>query len=954
MHSKPDETLSLQEAEAILQQMGQGASPNPPTEPAAIFGPGEKSASKSINNEISQSALPAPLQPAEYRFGENLIRSFVEAAPDAMVIVNQQGRIVLVNTQVEKLFGYSRHELLQQNIETLVPERFHRKHVQDRLDYFATPHVRPMGMGKELHGRCKDGSEFPVEISLSPLETEEGLLVISTIRDVSQRRQAEAQLRKAEARYRTLVEKIPAVTFLAALDEGNNEMYVSPQIESMLGFSQQEWLENPVLWYTQLHPDDRTRWHVDFARTCATGTAFRSDYRFLARAGHVVWVHGEARVVRDEQGRPMYLEGMAFDITEQKKAEEALRESNEQFRAVAETATTGIVSADRQGNITYFNPEAERIFGYAAAEMLGQPLENLMPARFQEAHQRGLQRFLSTGESRVIGHTVELAGRRKDGSEFPIELSLATWKRGNNSFFTAIIADITQRKRAEKRILEQATLLDKATDAILVNDLQEGIVFWNQAAQRLYGWSESEATGKNVQDLLHKKYRPDVEMALQTALHKGEWSGELSQYTRADKEIVVASRWTLVRDEQGQPKAYLIINNNITEKKKLESQILRAQRMESIGTLASGIAHDLNNVLAPIMMGVQVLQMRTTDPVKQSMLKTLEASTQRAADLVKQVLSFARGTEGERHVLQLEHLVKEVVKLLKETFPRSIQTQVAIPKDFWLISGNSTQLHQVLMNLCVNARDAMPNGGRLNIKGKNMILDENYARMNPEAQPGPYVVLAVEDTGTGIPPGILDRIFDPFFTTKEVGKGTGLGLSTSMGIIKGHGGFIHVYSEPNKGTSFSVYLPALESAVSKQLEQQTRQLPVGRGELILVVDDEPSIREVSKATLETHGYRVLCAEDGSEALAIFVQHRADIQVVLIDMMMPIMDGPSTIRALRKLEPQVRIMGMSGLAENVQAFEASGEMRLLLRKPFTAESLLTSLQKVVLDKKVDPS
>jgi PAS domain S-box-containing protein len=302
------------------------------------------------------------------------LRGLLEAVPDALVIVDQGGRIALVNSQTERLFGYRRDELLGQPIELLVPERFRERHVADRAGYFAAPHVRPMGRGLGLSGRRKDGHEVPVEISLSPLATEAGLLVVGTVRDVSERRRAEAQLRKMEARYRTLVEGIPAVTFMAALDEGVNELYVSPQIEELLGFTQREWLENPVLWHSQLHPDDRGRWHEEFARTCATGEAFRSVYRFLSRDGQVVWVHGEAQVVRDDDGRPLFLQGVAFDVTGIKQAEEGLKALNQTLeRRVAERTA---VAEQRAGELARSNAALEQ-FGYVVAHDLRQPLRTM-------------------------------------------------------------------------------------------------------------------------------------------------------------------------------------------------------------------------------------------------------------------------------------------------------------------------------------------------------------------------------------------------------------------------------------------------------------------------------------------------------------------------------------------------------------------------------------------------
>ncbi len=503
-----------------------------------------------------------------------------------------------------------------------------------------------------------------------------------------------------------------------------------------------------------------------------------------------------------------------------------------------------------------------------------------------------------------------------------------------------------ERKRAEQKIREQAALLDVATDAILVQNLQNQILFWNKGAQRMYGWKAEEVVGKYANQLLYKQDTLPRLKEIETIVAlEDNWYGELYQVTKDGKEIIVESRWTLVQNEREKPTSILIVNTDITEKKQLEAQFLRAQRMESLGTLASGIAHDLNNVLAPILMSVQLLALKLRDEQTQQWLKILETNAKRGADLVKQVVSFARGIEGERTLVQVRHIISEIRQIARETFPKSIEVYTDIPQDLSTVSGDTTQLHQVLMNLCVNARDAMPDGGILSISAKNLFLDEHYARMNIDAKVGPYIFISVSDTGMGIPTEILDRIFEPFFTTKEVGKGTGLGLSTVMGIVKSHGGLINVSSKLGKGTKFEVYLPALNETQTPPVEDL--ELPLGQGELILVVDDEPAIRQITRTSLETHAYRVLTASDGIEAVALYAQHKAEISLVLIDMMMPNMDGSTTIRTLRKMEPQVKVVAVSGLVANDKLAQvATLGVKTFLSKPYTTQELLNTISGVL--------
>lgn len=501
-----------------------------------------------------------------------------------------------------------------------------------------------------------------------------------------------------------------------------------------------------------------------------------------------------------------------------------------------------------------------------------------------------------------------------------------------------------ERKQAEQKIREQAALLDIATDAIIVLDLDYKIIFWNKGAERLYGWQVSEILGKKAQELLYKGKSIQLETALKIILDQGQWQGDLQQITKDGKHLIVESRWTLVHDETQQPKSILSVSTDITEKKQLEAQFLRAQRMESIGTLASGIAHDLNNVLTPILMTAQLLETQLHDDYSKRLLPILITNARRGASLVKQVLSFARGLEGKFTLIQIKHIVTEIKQILTETFPKSITITTDIPTNLGTLCGDATQLHQVLMNLCVNARDAMPQGGTLTISAKTIFIDENYARLNLDAKVGSYIFLMVTDTGTGVSSEILDRIFEPFFTTKEIGKGTGLGLSTVIGIIKSHGGFVKVYSEVGVGTQFQIYFPAVD--IPETLPIVESSLPKGYGELILVVDDEMAIREITKASLEAYNYQAITASNGIEAVAIYAEHHDRISVVLTDMMMPSMDGPTTIRTLQKINPDVKIIAVSGLASSDKMVQSAGTgVKTFLSKPYTTQELLESIEQV---------
>lgn len=646
-------------------------------------------------------------------------------------------------------------------------------------------------------------------------------------------------------------------------------------------------------------------------------------------------------------------ERLEQEISERKQAQEereqafkALQESEARFRCLVESNIIGIIFTDLSGKITEANDAFLQMVGYEREKLRSGNLrwDEMTPPEYQHLEERAIAQLLSTG----VCTPFEKEFIRKDGSRVPIMIGGALMEESQQSV-VGFVLDISERKQAEQKIVEQAALLDITTDAILVRDLNNQIQYWNKGAEGLYGWKTEEAIGKNANKLLYRQETLDqLENSRKSLTEYGVWHSELHQVTKASKDIIVASRWILVRDEDGQPKSILTVNTDITEKKQLEAQFLRVQRMESLGTLASGIAHDLNNTLTPILMTVQLLECKLSDEQSQQWLSIMETNIKRAADLVRQVLSFSRGLEGQRTSLRVEHLISEIERIAKQTFSKAIEirTDILTP-NLWAIYGNATQLHQVLINLCVNARDAMPDEGILQISARNFCVDAQYARMNIEAKVGSYVVITVSDTGIGIRHEVIDRIFEPFFTTKEVGKGTGLGLSTVIGIVKSHGGFVKVLSKVGEGTQFQVYLPAMLARETKGSPVERDELPTGQGELILVVDDEDSIREITKTSLETYGYKVLTASDGIEAIALYTQHKENISIVLIDMMMPSMDGPTAIGVLHKINPQVKIIGVSGLVLNPKMIEQIGNnVKAFLPKPYTSDELLRSLKLVL--------
>ncbi|HYM00767.1 MAG TPA: PAS domain S-box protein, partial [Blastocatellia bacterium] len=628
------------------------------------------------------------------------------------------------------------------------------------------------------------------------------------------------------------------------------------------------------------------------------------------------------------------------EVAQHELDEAALMQSEAKVRAIFNTVNDGIFVHDFDtGRIIEANASACQIYGYEADELKGRGIESLGAAESSYSPEEARRRFKEAAEG--TPQLFEWLAKHKSGRSFWVEVNLKQAIIGGERRLLAVVRDISRRKADDLRLHEQAALLNQAQEAITVRDLEGRIQFWNAGAERMYGWTEEEALGEPIVKLIYPQDSAfKFQQANRDVIERGEWAGEGRRIKKTGAEITIESRWTLVRNQKGQPESVLAINMDITEKKKMEAQFLRSQRIEGIGALAAGIAHDINNVLSPILMAIHLLQLKFKDDDSTQLLAVLKRNAIWGGEMAKQILEFARGTQGGKMLIQPAHLIKETLALLEKTLPKSIEIRSSIPHNLWPMSTDPTQFHQVLINLFLNARDAMPNGGKIMITAENLMVDEHYARMHAGLTPGRYVAISVEDTGCGIPPEIIHRIFEPFFTTKEPGKGTGLGLSTVQGIVKNHGGSLSVRSELNQGAVFRIFMPSgappeLQAEIAKQPGEMT-----GHGETILLVDDEAAIREITRNVLESCGYRVLAASDGAEALALYAEHRDTIKLILVDIMMPLMDGLSMIRALRRLDRDVKVIASTGFESRKTAIECMDlDISCILSKPYTAEKLL---------------
>lgn len=625
----------------------------------------------------------------------------------------------------------------------------------------------------------------------------------------------------------------------------------------------------------------------------------------------------------------------------------ALIESEARFRGAFESSSIGIALVSPVGRWLQVNRALCSMLGYSEAELLGRTFQEITHPEDLEADLE-LVREVLTGARQQYRMEKRYFHREGHVLWALLSVSLVRDSQGQPLHFVSQIENITERKASELRLRAEVafseTLLANLPAVVGLFGEDGRMVRWNRRLEEVSGFGAEEIAGMQPMDFLAERDWEVARARIQEAFLKGHSEAELMVRRRTGGEVPHLYRAHRMEVE-GRP-CLLVVGVDLSEKKRLESQFLRAQRLESLGTLAGGIAHDLNNILAPILLSVDLLRSEKDEAGVAESLRTIERSAQRAAEMVRQVVSFARGMEGERLPLSLLHVLRDVQSLVRETFPKSIRVELRASEDLWCVVADPTQLHQVFLNLYVNARDAMPSGGTLQVAIENVMLDELLSGLNPDGRPGPHVVVRVADTGTGIPREIQDRVFDPFFTTKVVGQGTGLGLSTVLGIVRGHGGFIHLESEPGKGTTFHVYLPAEPNLPEADTAVLVGDLPRGRGELILVADDEPSVRSALDRTLTRHGYEVLLAEDGADAIALFAQHRSRVAVVLLDMLMPAMDGASTVGVLGAIDPGVRILGASGRAP------AEGEWRMhknvvgFVAKPFTSAEILRALDRIL--------
>jgi len=594
---------------------------------------------------------------------------------------------------------------------------------------------------------------------------------------------------------------------------------------------------------------------------------------------------------------------------------------------------------DSHLSLLQVNPSWTEILDWEADSLKGRKITEFIHADDLEGPGANFQEVIRFGGPRRF----QLRFLKKDGSRRWIECNVKSYP---DSRVFGIGRDITEQKEFQKQLVLRDIALRSAAKGVVITRRDGTIAWLNPAFSEMTGYTEEELIGNTLKMVRSEKHDESFYDEVWKKVDAGEiWHGEAVSKRKNGELYPEETVITPVRNEEGEFTHYIAFKEDITERKKQEKQLMRSQRMESIGHLAGGLAHDLNNVLAPITLAIDMLKKEVSAEARGKMLDMMEKSCNRGSEIIRQILTFARGAEGEQVVIEIRHLVKELLSMARETFPPDIEIESDIPGDLWNIIADATQIHQILLNLAVNARDAMPHGGVLTIKAENIELKKKKENFNLTLQPGRHVKITVEDTGIGIPRENLDVVFEPFFTTKEAGKGTGLGLPTVLGIVRSHRGLLEVKSEEGKGTSVFVYLPSSSGDEKMDRTEEKREVR-GHGETILVVDDEDAVLQITRAILEDAGYRFLGARDGAEGVALYVQHQKEISLVLTDVIMPVMHGAAMVASLKRINPRVKIIGSSGYTEHsgVERVDELKELgvKTILKKPYTANIVLDAI------------
>jgi PAS domain S-box-containing protein len=885
------------------------------------------------------------------RYSEARYRQIVDTAYEGVWVFDAEDRTLFVNQRAAEMLGYTTDEMIGRAPFDFTDQPDRGRPERGRR----TPRRNVAGEQHEARFRRKDGSAFWAMVATSSLRNEQDEITgtLRMITDITQLKRTESALRQSAEEFRAVFER--SAIGMALVDVEGHPVRTNPALERALGYSAPELRRMAFPEFT--HPDDIER-DVDLYRSLVAGEreSYQIEKRFIRKSGEVMWGHLTVSLIRREDGEPLFGIGMVEDITEHKQMEGAFR-SSERLRALVYNQVSDVlfyVGVEPEGRIRMLsvNPAFSKLSGLNEEQIVGRLLQDILPSPVREAILARYARAIRERRTITWDHISTYPTGQKHGE---ISITPIYDENGICTNLVGSIHDVTERKQNEERIVAQAALLDKAKDAILVRDIDGIIRYWNSGAERLYGWSSAEVIGRSVSELIYRDPAAR-DQAHQRLLENGEWAGELVQFTKAGKQLTIEASWTLLSDEEGKPKSVLAIATDITARRNLELQMYRAQRMDSLGTLAGGIAHDFNNILAGIVANVACANYDLApDHPAREFLSEIDKASARATDLARQILTFSRHQDAKRRPVELAPVVAEALRLLRATLPATIEIRTEFAADLPTILAEPTQVHQIVMNLGTNAAHAIGRRpGRLSLRADRAVVENTLVAGAVELPPGLYARLTVEDTGSGMDEAIVERIFDPFFTTKEPGEGTGLGLSVVHGIMKSYEGGILVRSTPGKGTAFTLYFPAAQTGATEAAPGPGRdgaaspgEADPGRRQRVLCIDDEAAIVRVTTRLLQRRGYRVTGHTDALRALEVFESDPTQFDAVVTDLSMPGISGFDLSRRLLEIRPGIPIVVTSGRfgPEDSRTLREIGVSELVL-KPTNIDDLLAALTRLL--------
>ena len=921
----------------------------PPARDQSLSGLASRLAAIAVERRRAEEAL---------RASEERLARTVETNADGILLVDRAGRVTLANAAAERLLGMPRDHITRY---TLHNAQWKMVTLDARpLTEAESAFHQVMTTGQPVSHLERvllrsDGTALTVSLNAAPLRDSSGHVVgvVKSISDITERKRAEEAVRRSEERFRALVEK--SSDGITLLNADGTVKYASPTVARILGYSLDEYMQAPP--FSLLHPEDRPALEKMFADCCAEpGREARAEFRTKHKDGSWRYLEGNG-VNRLDDPSVQAVVTHFRDISERREAEEKVRASNETLRAVIEASPLAILSLDVHGVVHGWNAAATRIFGWSEAEVLHQLTPLVPPDRRDEG--LALRQRVLRGEA-FAGIPAQRV--RKDGVVIDVSISAGPLydETGAVNGIMAVLADVTDRNRAETALARERAILrgliDSIPDLIFYKDGRGVYLGCNAAFEKYCGRAERELVGLSDLDLFPREVGLSYQDRDRQLLDEGKSRRfeEWLQYPDG-KCVLVEVLKTPFFGPDGATLGLIGISRDITERRRLEDQLRQSQKMEAIGQLAGGVAHDLNNLLTAILGNISLLlaNVAPLDPNRE-LLRDTETATLRAADLTKQLLGFSRRTMLRLEPTNLTNSAQEAVRILRRTIDPRIAMDVTAQTGLWTAWADPGQINQVLINLCLNARDAMPEGGRLLVEAQNITVTPEYAQLHLEARPGEFVLLRVSDTGQGIPAEIRQRIFEPFFTTKRPGQGTGLGLAMVFGIIKQHQGWIDCSSEVGKGTRFDIYLPRFQEGGGLVPEPAPAPTVNGGGERVLLVDDESMIRNLGRTILQRHGYQVLLAEDGQQAVEIYQRELGTIQLVILDLTMPRLSGRETLRELRLLDPDVAVLFASGYsAEHISDNEREGVLGFI-NKPYRPQEFASTVRAVLSKRRGQPA